>query len=555
MLTCFKDLRCEENGVRPMPQADQRTSNSSVRRFYLANLIFMALVCVLPLETQAKDGMGVVAIRLVGNGYLPKQLTLKSLSSGQSIQLPVVRQAVFSSTVFGGSVAEGRYTLEKLLVAGASAGVPVEPDPSRSIFEGDLEGPVGGEFEVTASRVTNLGTLIYLPVGDPVKTQSFFKPVPRQTGFSFVVDPTRAPTNTIAFMEPQRESVPTDELSWSAAPGVTAGTVVGKALIEEAAKRFPVLWGATVGAVSDTFFAGGRMGQVITVDASGLRKRLQTGSVHEIHAVHELDDGRWLAGGEEGYLTFSDDRGQTWSRVKSIEPHGLVMHITHSKRGKVYVASQLDDGVVVHSTDKHLQRWVEVFRTPITPASRYSNTNPPEALFSLRDSVSSTAQRLVIYARDAKLHSMDFESETWQSEESGANHKGISTSVDGLVIGSIFVGVKRGTLDYGKTWYKLESFTWAGQPLFSDRLNGAMVGSPLKFTYPHRDWTLYNTSDGGVSWSAVQTVDLEGVMWSYGALRWMNKAMNIVAIIYPPQGMLMISRDGGRTWTKSAANQ
>lgn len=384
MLTCFKDLRCEENGVQPMPQADQRTSSSSLRRFYLANLIFMALVCVLPLETQAKDGMGVVAIRLVGNGYLPKQLTLKSLSSGQSIQLPVVRQAVFSSTVFGGSVAEGRYTVEKLLVAGASAGVPVEPDSPKSTFEGDLEGLVGGEFEVTASRVTNLGTLIYFPIGDPVKTHVPFQRVPRQTNFNFVVDSTRAPTDTIIRTEPLKaksNSVPSDELNWSAAPGVATGTDVGKMLIEEAAKRFPVLWGANVGPVSDTFFAGGRMGQVITVDASGLRKRLQTGTVHEIHAVHELDDGRWLAGGEEGYLTYSNDRGQTWNRVNPIEPHGLVMHITHSKRGKIYVTSQLDDGVVVHSTDKHLQRWVEVFRSPITPASRYSNTNPTEAFF------------------------------------------------------------------------------------------------------------------------------------------------------------------------------
>jgi len=498
-------------------------------------ILIVLPLCLLAVAAAAEPtaaGDGLVAVRVVGHGYVPRTLTLKPIAGGKTVELPAAPAAVLSTAVFAGPVPAGRYRIETLRMAASLPGKPAARDDDRSAG-GDIEAAIGGEFEVRPAKLTDLRTLAYMPAGEPRKEPGADR---RRVDLVFMLDRTAVRVGDLPLLD--------GEQPWAVAPHSEQPAPFRAA----AAKRFPVLWGPTLGA-GGAFLAGGRMGQVVRIHADGRRQEFDTGVVHEIHAVRELADGRWIAGGEEGFLGVSSDAGKTWRHAPGLPADGLVMHIAESM-GAVHATVQLERATAVFKAiDKDLQRWTEVFRTSKPPAA--PGRAAPEPMLALRDNVVQTADRLVIYARDEQVHSMDFATGRWQSERMfSPHHKGTSASDDGLVVGNGILGFKFATLDYGKSWYRFETFTWASESLFANQRDGIMVASPVKLM-GGLEWTLYSTADGGRNWAKAGRLELEDLTWSFSLLRWMDKERKTIAMVFPPHGLLMVSADGGRSWRAS----
>jgi hypothetical protein len=88
---------------------------------------------------------------------------------------------------------------------------------------------------------------------------------------------------------------------------------------------------------SGALYVGARFGQVQMRPALGAPWRsLVTGTIHEIMAVLPLDDGRLLAGGEEGLLALSVDQGRSWKRLTVAPPGTTVVFLGAAPDGTIF---------------------------------------------------------------------------------------------------------------------------------------------------------------------------------------------------------------------------
>ena len=75
---------------------------------------------------------------------------------------------------------------------------------------------------------------------------------------------------------------------------------------------------------------------------------------------------------------------------------------------------------------------------------------------------------------------------------------------DGYVLGFMGAHWVYGTLDYGKTWNRLESWVNMSMPQFIDRQRGYMVAAELSMT-GSMIFKVRRTEDGGKTWATGET--------------------------------------------------
>jgi len=510
----------------------------------IAALGFVALsACagpsVLTRDSRLAATEGVVVVRLVSNLEFPdwRSISVKSDASGESFTLRPVPYAVRGSYVFAAALPEGSYTADSMYAffyAGSNETGSISLEVNAPIAA------LTGSFRIAGGRVTNLGTLVYQP-GRTLSAE--------QGEFSLAIDPTPAPTTALfatAFPNFAEVVRGKPELGWAA----THANSKSPAIIA-AAKRAARGLNSPVVTGSGAVYAGARMGQVIVRPNLGSDWRtLDTGSLHEIVCVLPFADGRILAGGEEGFLSYSSDAGRTWQRVSLVRPDAIVTFLGVAPNHSLYLVAESEREVVVYTSTQPASGWRELRRFVEPPADtgniwigpQHWKTQLTMGGATLRSElVALTASRLVVLQQPNTVWSYEFSSGRWETAEPAPRGVfSIEASSDGY-LWAIPVGgtVMYGSADWGRSWSRLEYFALHVTPVFANRSTGYMAALPYGLL---QTWRVMKTTDGGSSWS------ISGRLDDFHAEKFVvDPSGKLIAVT--PAHQLYVSSDDGKTWT------
>jgi photosystem II stability/assembly factor-like uncharacterized protein len=116
-----------------------------------------------------------------------------------------------------------------------------------------------------------------------------------------------------------------------------------------------------------------------------------------------------------------------------------------------------------------------------------------------------------------------------------------------------------GSVDYGKTWKRLEAWMHMTEPHFFDKKRGVMLAAELKVSGAQTPYKVRTTKDGGLTWTAGG--DVAG-RFAFGTPATVMDpfAPKVARLWSDPEGKLLYttgaygqyetSTDGGNTWKK-----
>jgi photosystem II stability/assembly factor-like uncharacterized protein len=462
-------------------------------------------------DTEFQPNEGLVVMRLIELGDVPiKRFSVVSEATGEVYPMRAIQFGQTSATTYVGRLPAGRYQPKEIwgtafdrsrtasvsVVAG-SVNVSV-PTITVTVPLASLT----GKFDVEAHRVTDLGTIVFVPAPAPGSAS-----VQGEQKFSFALPllPIPVPTESLVqarFPALARAIGGRSALSW------VSGTVPPppRRVLDAARQRVVALTKPTF-AADGAMLTGGAMGVIDRFSPGSLSaRRVWIDTPHAIEAVTVLHDGRWLAGGEEGFLAVSNDHGATWQPLPRMSPEDVVIHLSQAADKRVFMVVDRDREAVVYQaslTGSSTIEWKELRRLPSEREQGAMTQEFGEARKFLRDHVAATDSRLLVYTRPGTLHSFDFRSGTWEANEGPfrAFHHGLKATPDGLVIGMVAQHWIYTTLDYGRSWTRMESFVHMTEPHFIDRERGIMMAAELSMGLPG-PYTVRATNDGGKTWSA-----------------------------------------------------
>ena len=498
--------------------------------FALLAAAFLAAGCANPTavsrETTFQPNEGAVVMRMI------------NISAAQGLQMQVTAEGskekfFLSSTAFGqtgsatfvGRLPSGRYQPSMLY------GIQV-----LSRIEAPLE-KLTGKFDVEASRITDLGTMIYLPDASTVKdgTNS------RETKFFFSLplDPTPVPTEQLLAV---RFPVIAAAVKGRSNLGWVEGTVP-----RQPAKVLNQL--AQQASMKGTpFFLGmGRsvaVGQLGTVVERGAEPRswkpVSTGVVQQLEAIIRLKDGRWMVGGEEGYLAMANTLKEKWNRLPGLSQDEVVVSLLQGPDSLIYMVTMNDAGSTVYQSAPDTINWKVIRRIEGDRSKSIWRFD------KVRNSAAMSKDRLVIFTLPNTITSMDFRTGQWESHETPRPFvTDIKVTQDGHITGVFSAPYTYGSDDHGKTWRRQEFWLTASQGDFSDRNKGIMIsaaGGVLGSKFFVR-----KTDDGGQSWSAVHEVK-DALGWTDVPI-WIDRLDESGKSLYTMRyGRVYNSADMGVTW-------
>lgn len=483
-------------------------------------------------ETAFAPNEGVVTLRLVNLGHMPIYwISVKAEGSDQTYTLRGVHFGQTSTMTVVGRLPAGRYQPAEMFA---------------SAYQTQLRSPLAqltGKFDVEAARVTDLGTMIYVPQPDVAPTTpaevALRAQLPGTTTvrrFSLPLDPTPVPSEKLLAA---RFPALAAAVSGRSSLGWVAGTVPAQSAERLKQARLsvdevstPVFLGA------GRSLSGGPLGMVADRTGNSAPLMRSSGSVHQIEQVLVLKDGRWLVGGEEGYVAVSDSAGLRWQRVAGLGPDELVIHLSQAPDGQLHLVTMHDAGTTVYASAANPVQWKELRR--INGERELGRT-----LFGtvLRDSAVSTQERLVVHTRPETLSTLDYRSGQWETQKTPrAFQGGMKATPDGYVVGVFSAGWMYGSLDYGKSWNKLESWVNMSMPEFIDRNRGFMVAAEVGLT-GLSEFKLRRTEDGGKTWT---TGGRAAGQWQWLQPLWSEADGKTLYTL--KWGQLNSSVDQGRTW-------
>lgn len=261
-------------------------------------------------DTAFKPDEGLVAIRVIELGDVPiTRFSVVSETTGEEYLIRPIQFGQTQATTYVGRLPAGRYHPKELL--GSAFDRSRAPDVRTSGGSMNVSVPVvtvtvplaplTGKFDVQAQRVTELGTMVFVPIGAPSGTGT-------ERAFSFALPLLPTPVPTDALLQARYPALAKVNAGHSALSWVN-GTVPKppQKLLDAARQRVAALTHPSF-AGDGTMFTSGAMGVVDRHGASGTH-RVWVDTPHAIEAVVVLKDGRWLVGGEEGFLALSADQG------------------------------------------------------------------------------------------------------------------------------------------------------------------------------------------------------------------------------------------------------
>ena len=424
------------------------------------------------------------------------------------VVLTRTRRATYTTAVFSGMVAPGRYIIKN--ITGASG--------NMSYFY-----PIDekfGSFDVVRGEVTLLGTLLIQP----------------RFGTRFVV----------AYVPPEAELQKTFETLYPALAAQTRGRpqhgfvptldLDRRAALAPQVKRLASIWHGLTQTADGEFMAGSKLGKVLWRKSGESRwKELDVGSWREVLSVRPYRGGL-LAAGEEGLLRHSSDEGQTW---KSLTPpdEGLIQLAQPMRDGGVVAISRRDSLWTVYvSKDLDAGAWQKLgefsdSRSINVPWQRSMSFGQPE--------------RAGVMMPNGDLHATD--GRTVSRSSNGRSTLDVNALPDGTLVSQTVVMTKTTLLspDWGQTWTDLDTSRFVVTIAFKDRQTAYAVG-PIASSLMPGKLGLMTTRDGGKSWS--QTGSSPGMTNPYAVRQMIVDRADGSLVAFLPDNLIVRSTDEGKSW-------
>lgn len=301
-----------------------------------------------------------------------------------------------------------------------------------------------GSFEVAENHLTNLGSLVYQPLGDVKDKRGRER---------------RAYVVTRQNEEPDLESFVAE-----AFPDFNARRVIGltlgwlpdgnEGLREDLAKRVSnVNFAHNVERVGDDVFAmGGKLGRIVWRGTDGRWQTANTGYGHEIGTIAAYVDG-YVAAGERGLVLSAPSLEGPWKLQPGPGPLEAVYWMRALSDGTLAAMTSGGDHRTLYRVSSDLQEWSVLRRFEIQRRlfSTYWALQP----------VISTEGRLVLFHNSSRLE-YDTGSNRF-TESSGMRLLSLRQQPDGVLValpGNDWTGVGRAHLsrDDGRTWTPLRIY-------------------------------------------------------------------------------------------------
>ncbi|MEJ2466283.1 MAG: hypothetical protein P8045_11365 [Candidatus Thiodiazotropha sp.] len=464
--------------------------------------------------------------------------------------------------VFTGMLPKGQYRLERLVAPGAGREIVASLE---SIPE---------SFNVESAHLSNLGVLVYQPTGDsgftilqlPISDEDFleltdrYQPKLKQQAdmkpiLSWSHSAENSP-NTVTKVDHRRDAM-----------HPTLGSPIVsliQSFVDDAHKRQAVeAWQSTDDPViklemakmstyafndaqqlaSGEIFAGSNLGQILVREFSGEWKRLDTGDVREINALHVDDATHIAAGGEEGLLLMTDDGGSTWMRLRSPRDAGLILDISRH-RDEWLLASVNRYGLVAYSTrDLASGSWQELGRFAEYQEGMVNHLVGIKTLYGA--ALSGNVYSLFAYPN--KLHRFNLKNRTWESSVTPAvfsgivcvegTHEPFLASKSNVLSKSPYI-----SLDQGDTW---EQIPWNGDRFILSTSVVSPTHAYILSSQPHAfsvTTKVAETRDKGKTWNYL----LEETPVNAQALY--ASALDSSVFYVDIHGRIHASTNGGERW-------
>lgn len=495
-------------------------------------------------EFQAQEGL--VVLRLVDVGTVPiSRFTVVSEQTGEEFPLRAIRFGQTVNTTYVGRLPAGRYQ-PKNLTGSTQQGTLIH---SATVPLAELT----GKFDVEASRVTQLGTMVFVRLGS---ADFNAETMTTKVRFALPLDPTPVPVEPMLasrFPQLAKAAAGKPPLGW------VKGTVPTQPpRLIDVARAMVRVQSQPAYADASTVVAGGSLGVVVKTRPGEKPVRHAAPTVHAITSVLALQDGRWLAGGEEGYLALSSNEGGQWQALPALPPDEVVLHLTQRPDGRLLMVTDSDRAAVVYESADHPIAWKEIHRID-SEREQHALVKPiDEAAHYLPDHATSSKDRLVVFTQPRTLSTLDYRSNRWVSHATPRPFPaGIKVTPDGYVIGMGPQLSLHGSDDMGKTWKRLESWIQMTEPHFYDRKRGVMLAVDTEILAGGRgQYKIRITEDGGATWKTGDAANgWYGVIGPppsnpFGRLLkplWTDPGGRLLHTM-ESSGRISTSRDGGRTW-------
>lgn len=480
-------------------------------------------------DTKWQPDEGLAVLRLVDTGTVTvKRFVVASTTTGKEFPLRAVRFGQSSGMTYVGRLPAGRYRPVQLFGARGMTTLTV---PLKELT---------GEFEVQARRVTQLGTMVFVPTGAAVEENRDAYGSTSKRPFVLPLDPTPVAARELLaarFPELAKGVDGQADLAW------VPGTVPVQPPALMAAVRARVEARSAPRRQGDgAWLAGGPLGTVARLDTLRAASPVSIGCVQAIESVLELRDGRWLAGGEEGVLAVSADRGARWQRLPGLGVDEVVIHLSQAPDGRVFMVTDRDREAVVYQLDAATLAAQVLRRLPADREQGVLTIEFGEAAAFLPDYAAASAERLVVYTRPSSVSSLDFKTGQWETYETPRTFRmGMQVTPDGYVVGAMNQYWVYGTLDYGKTWNRLEAYTIGTVPHFVNCRRGVLFAAEMSMLGP-KPFRYFETDDGGKTWKPGAEVGL----WDPNDTFWADA--DSPALYRAVANRVLTSRDQGKSW-------
>ncbi|UOD29692.1 hypothetical protein INH39_30635 [Massilia violaceinigra] len=500
-------------------------------------------------EKNATGRQGFVALRVFANtlDIEPHTWTHLVVLTGTDKELKLEIKASDSrhtSKIFAGYLPEGNYRLKSLI------GMKSNPEI----------GP-GFEFAVKQGALTNLGTVIYQPIGEGKATFVMYgKPVAlaRTVAKEFpALAKDLSDTTVLGWGQVAAHSVGASgqEISSPLGYGLTGSVLFHIAdKMSETEKR--VAWAdakdpalrvmlsktstyslnAAQELPDGELLVGSNLGQLLSRSKSGEWTNIDLDDPREITALYARDRKHITVGGEEGMLKQSTDGGLTWMDLEFPVENGLIAHMTEIN-GELLVMSLAQGRLYVHGRMN-------------TPGSRWSELanlagmgTLPYASLPSRATIHKGKYLLVLPGKE--MHVFDLAQRTWTVSPVPQEIKEVTSTGESLYAAGFFQKPYV-SQDDGASWSK----------------PGNACGgffSTLVYDFAMRDkneaWSLCHVSGAFVTGSRIRHSKDGGKTWADLVDQTPVKTMRMVvtksALLYIDRdARISSSADGGLTWTR-----
>lgn len=411
------------------------------------------------------------------------------------------RTAIYAGSLPAGTYRFVQFSAQQCGYMCVSSWVDVSPKFSR--------------FEIQSGRLTDLGELIQVGLGEKILFIHSLKPNLERT--AEIVQRT-LPDLKHLLSQPL--------LSWSA-----------ESVPEDMERLFELTKTISYGFVSvkDTSHGSFIYGSSNGVVYSWLPG--QTPIPHDIDRRVSIESilvtpaGNWLAGGELGVLQQSNDEGKHWRSIRGNLPFGVVVDLNHW-HDKVIATSLRGNQVYVHSSEEGGDAWKLLARYDMDLSLFWDIPGVRPQSFLIDN-------QLITTIPGRKVAVMDLNSGVSDVRDLPGAMQMFSVSRDKVLrcrCAAIMAVNPYESHDYGKTWQDSTNSRFMQMPTFRDEKNGvAFKGgffAPSRMTY---------TSDGGNTW--VETTEAPIF---FNQLFYSRDGKSAYA--GSPDGDFWVSTDDGRHW-------